>query len=251
MPILTISSIAPIDIAQDHSSEVREDTAELASWALSDKPSIGNASSPTAHLVSPTSLLTNDATSNRPILLDYSRAEDLPCPDVIPELSEPVSPSSVPSSRKSPGMSALSEMFKSTPPTGEGDSSTDDEDQSMCNSRLGAVTVQAAIISQPTEQTALLLQQQAHRSNASNRQSYLGDLENQKSRQSTTTVGYFTNLSALVNRYSSTAAARLTHPKTWETRALWDQALLKPASYIPAVILGLLLNILDALSYGQ
>ena len=243
--------IAPIDIVQDSSQEVREDTAELASWALSDKRSFDDASSPTRASPSPPLLLDDDARTRGRNLLDYSHIEDSPHPDVIPEVSEPVSPSSAPSSRKSPGMSALSEMFKRTPPSGENNSSIDQANTTIDDSRFAAVTVREGIISQPTEQTALLLEQQVHRLNLNNRHSYLGDLENQKRSQHTTTETRFRNILTAMTGYSRTATARLLHPKSWQSRAVWRQGLLKPASYIPAVILGLLLNILDALSYGQ
>lgn len=40
-------------------------------------------------------------------------------------------------------------------------------------------------------------------------------------------------------------------PKSWDRRAIWEQGVVHPASLVPAVLLGLLLNILDALSYGM
>lgn len=40
-------------------------------------------------------------------------------------------------------------------------------------------------------------------------------------------------------------------PKSWSRRAIWEQGIVHPVSLIPAVLLGLLLNILDALSYGM
>ncbi|KAI4273069.1 MAG: hypothetical protein LQ337_004882 [Flavoplaca oasis] len=243
--------LAPIDIVQDNSREVREDTAELASWALSDKRSFDDASSPTRASPSPTLLLDNDARTLGRNLLKYSHTENSSHPNVITEVSEPVSPSSAPSSRKSPGMSALSEMFKSTPPKGENNSSIDEANTTIDDSRFDTVTVREGIISQPTEQTALLLDQQVQRLNLNNRHSYLGDLENQKTSQHTTTETRFKNILTAMTGYSRTATARLLHPKSWQGRAVWHQGLLKPASYIPAVILGLLLNILDALSYGQ
>ncbi|KAJ6100920.1 hypothetical protein N7499_000550 [Penicillium canescens] len=43
----------------------------------------------------------------------------------------------------------------------------------------------------------------------------------------------------------------LANPKTWDRRILWQEAVVRPASLVPAVLLGLLLNILDALSYGM
>ena len=49
-------------------------------------------------------------------------------------------------------------------------------------------------------------------------------------------------------------ALRVRHvalnPKTWDMRAVGRTVILRPASMLPAVFLGLLLNLLDALSYG-
>ncbi|KAI2794871.1 hypothetical protein POX_a01472 [Penicillium oxalicum] len=43
----------------------------------------------------------------------------------------------------------------------------------------------------------------------------------------------------------------LANPKAWDRRAIWRSGVVHPLSLLPAVILGLLLNILDALSYGM
>jgi SulP family sulfate permease len=48
----------------------------------------------------------------------------------------------------------------------------------------------------------------------------------------------------LVNRHAF-------NPKTWNRQSIWKQCVVHPASFLPAVLLGLLLNILDALSYGM
>lgn len=40
-------------------------------------------------------------------------------------------------------------------------------------------------------------------------------------------------------------------PKTWDRQALWRNVVVAPVVCLPAVIVGLLLNILDALSYGM
>lgn len=50
-----------------------------------------------------------------------------------------------------------------------------------------------------------------------------------------------------VAHYSRT----LSNPKSWDRRVIWKEAVVYPASLVPAVLLGLLLNILDALSYGM
>jgi SulP family sulfate permease len=41
------------------------------------------------------------------------------------------------------------------------------------------------------------------------------------------------------------------NPKKWDRKALWNNVVLTPTSCLPAVAVGLLLNILDALSYGM
>ena len=43
----------------------------------------------------------------------------------------------------------------------------------------------------------------------------------------------------------------VTNPKSWDRKIFWQQGVVQPVSYLPAVVLGLLLNVLDALSYGQ
>ena len=78
---------------------------------------------------------------------------------------------------------------------------------------------------------------------------HVSDLE----RQYTSDKSRFSVLSKLKN---SVERARsycyvLSHPKTWSARAVYRDAVMHPASLLPAVFLGLLLNILDALSYGM
>lgn len=50
-----------------------------------------------------------------------------------------------------------------------------------------------------------------------------------------------------VAHYSRT----ISNPKSWDGQVIWKEAVVYPASLVPAVLLGLLLNILDALSYGM
>lgn len=41
------------------------------------------------------------------------------------------------------------------------------------------------------------------------------------------------------------------NPKRWDGHALWRNVVVAPVACLPAVVVGLLLNILDALSYGE
>lgn len=50
---------------------------------------------------------------------------------------------------------------------------------------------------------------------------------------------------------SKAVAYTLSHPKTWSPRKIWQRTVAEPVSVLPAVFLGLLLNLLDALSYGM
>lgn len=43
----------------------------------------------------------------------------------------------------------------------------------------------------------------------------------------------------------------LFNPKCWDRRTVWKEGVVHPISLLPAVFLGLLLNVLDALSYGM
>lgn len=42
-----------------------------------------------------------------------------------------------------------------------------------------------------------------------------------------------------------------TSPRSWNGKVIWETAVVDPVSCLPAVAVGLLLNILDALSYGE
>ena len=42
----------------------------------------------------------------------------------------------------------------------------------------------------------------------------------------------------------------VANPKAWDRKAIFENAIITPLTCLPAVILGLLLNVLDALSYG-
>lgn len=43
----------------------------------------------------------------------------------------------------------------------------------------------------------------------------------------------------------------IASPKSWDQKAIWKRGVVQPFGYLPAVLLGTLLNILDALSYGM
>lgn len=243
----------PVDINEDTSREVREDTAELASWALSDKNSFSSGHSPVRNSLFPSVSSKdskNDAKISKQASFDQRLSRDFPRPDAIPEASEPASPSSAPSFRKSQRTSALSQMFRDSPLVEDAGSGTDDGDPSLDSSGLEPATVEGGIISQPNEQTALLLKKQVHNNSNGNMYGNNHDLESQKTSHDNQRYWKHNKILKTITNCSIRTTARIRHPKSWDSKSIWQKGLLRPASFVPPVILGLLLNILDALSYG-
>ena len=76
----------------------------------------------------------------------------------------------------------------------------------------------------------------------------LSDIESQKPSSRSWNRKYGSIKQVATDKFRG--AAQVLNPKTWDRRVVWRRAVKEPASYLPAVLVGLLLNILDALSYG-
>ena len=124
-----------------------------------------------------------------------------------------------------------------------------DESSSENEDEFGPVTVGHAIISQPHERTPLI---QKHTDDQDKPPSHTRpwDLES-------LLVAPRNNLSAISGKASRTIRHSVNYarvaikPAAWDRRKVWQNVVSRPASFLPAIILGLLLNILDALSYGR
>ena len=162
-------------------------------------------------------------------------------PEAIREVPEPTSPQSSQSSQMSHGQSALTELIRNSPPTKE-DSNCTDEDEPPTTEGLHPVIVREGIISQPSERTTILRKRTAYGS--------IKDLEGQQIARPEPTH----RIKAVLQR-SKEHTARIvrivSNPKSWDRQNLLEYGLRQPASFVLPVILGLLLNILDALSYGD
>lgn len=233
---------APVNITRNASQGVREDTAELASWALSDIASNRSEHSPsrkhTSSTAHPLSYLSNHLDQG-----DLTRHESNSSsrPEAIQEVSEPTSPGSPHSSQQSERHSALTELIRNSPPTEE-DSAGIDEDKPPATAHVHPVTVREGIISQPSERTTLMGKRNAYGS--------IKDLEGQQ-------VARFEAMNRIrvALQRSKAQTARIvrivSNPKSWDRHGILEYGIRQPAKLMPAVILGLLLNILDALSYGE
>jgi SulP family sulfate permease len=240
---------------------VREQTAELASLALSDAASGYSSSSPPKHsspFVTGEGAATIDSIFDKPQSQDNDSnrpSTETSHPEAIEELSEPVSPeeSSEPAQSRSPGTSALTQMLRSSPP--------DDITYELNGSRTQGTVTEASLkppsvaiddsMSEDTEHTPLI---QKHPSVGSHRIStYDGahvDIEGATSSGESRWDQLGRKFKQSIHSLH-TFQRVIFHPKSWDRKAIWKNGFVEPASLLPAVFLGLLLNILDALSYGM
>lgn len=253
--------LGPPDAGQQSSQSVREETAELASLAMSDAASMLS--------VSPSnqpSLGHNQSLVSARLHRDSISTHDFPHTEAIEEVSESGPPSPIEHGGPvSPtGPSVLTELIKNSPPTTEdmptsaSSQTSDDADtetQSAYNNAGAAsapgpydsdsdeeegVTETTSLLSKRPEPipevsygTPDMLESQGEDHGLRKRRAKLGYKLRQLT-EGTRHVGHV-----------------LSHPESWDKKVIWNQGVVYPVSLLPAVLLGLLLNILDALSYGM
>lgn len=229
-----------IEPVQYSSSGVREQTAELSSSFLSESE-LGRQFSPEKNTLDP------GASSSR-------RHE------TIEERSEPVSP--VGSNQDAPTGSQLTEGLRRKPPSQRTTESRQESDMRPSSLHIPSSSVPSVIISNEdgTEvtETSPLLPRQRPRSyyrTISDAEANLpaDDTDDQEDDDEEYPPGTWNRVG---HHYPSVRAARRrisqvpVDPRRWDFRHMVRECVYKPASMIPAVFLGLLLNLLDALSYG-
>ena len=250
---MLIVHTVPFDNAQ-YARSVREDTAELASYALSDRGS--SLSPPPRQRSSQTQLESyftqpeNESVSSR--VLDGLHR------DTILEISEPVSPETGPSSDKSPGTSVLTTMLRRSPPStsppneaghhsagySQGGDATGD-----CREEGRLIITSNGVRLDATERTPLLTKDTSFETHHPDWIRGEQDLERQD--HSHRTWPKLQNVLSWPRERGTEIARIVLNPKRWNRKAIWQNAVVEPVGYLPAVTLGLLLNILDALSYGM
>lgn len=257
-------SIAPVDTAE-YARHVREDTAELASYALSEQSHSLRSDSPEYNA--------SLAPSNIESYFDDSSAEDNSENEndatprasyggvqnsVIEEVSEPASPEYRPQSYRSPGASVLTNMLRNSPPqrsppneeadSAQSDTADDgDDEESRFSEEQMIITSNGK---KTTEYTPLLRTESQGQHYRPNYLSGEHDLEGQPTRR----VASWPRLDKIVSkqlRKGGRAFRVIRNPKKWNKHAIWEKAVVQPSGYLPAVLLGALLNVLDALSYGM
>ncbi|KAI9674540.1 MAG: hypothetical protein M1817_001878 [Caeruleum heppii] len=245
-------SVGSADFRSSSSQRVREETAELASLALSDAASsFNNDDTPSLHQgLSPLNVLIGAPAVDDDIDEDEATprgSERFRLPDVIPEISEPTSPRENPSSvPQSPGASVLSEMLRSSFPRGEYVERSHDESQQK--GRPSRMSLATGALPDDGERAPLLSKRSVSGS------SYLRP--NRHDLESQTRLKYraWNWIRSCTGSAQKGGLGRMTSQldaKSLRRENLWSQAIVPLASFLPPVLLGILLNILDALSYGM
>ncbi|KAF3480236.1 sulfate transporter [Arthroderma uncinatum] len=244
----------PLDNAQYSSQGVRERTAELESLALSDAESISHKS--LSGYASDLSTSTGapyardnwlaDGVSDR---LTRSRSR----PEAIEERSEPTTPrgSALPSYV---GESALTAMLRSSPtnpltkstsaPVQSGrrramsDDDDDDDDEEGPFGRRPVTSIPANL--DPEQAPLIRIQSGSKYGTTSDELEEIGP-----HRPDIAGFGRW------VISNPPKWAKNICRPRTWSKKAIYENGVELPMSLLPAVFLGLLLNVLDALSYGM
>ncbi|GES60898.1 sulfate transporter family protein [Aspergillus terreus] len=228
-----LTPVGALDPAHYSSNGLREQSAELASFALSL-----NGSSPQERNTLP------------PSLDIFQQPENMNLASSPAETIVPARRDSEYHQTPAAGSSVLTEMIRNPDefqdlPTPHRASTTDGNGTSRPRaSSTSPTTDEVAEDHETTEHTSLI-----PRASPSKPIYSYGSVEDVESQRSTRNPEGGVLREALAN--VSSCCRVLSNPKSWSGRAVWDRGVVYPVSLLPAVFLGLLLNILDALSYGM
>lgn len=224
---------------------MREQTQELASWALGDSNSLHTGSPSPFHNASASD---SDFESRSRAYSNSTQGEERPSldsarPDKIEEVSEPQSPEDTGDTTEAQPL-ALSNSIRDNSPTNSGsqdflrygtNSTYADTDQYSSPSDTVNDVHDGA-----TETTTLLPRERLPgRLTSRSSKKFSGYSEEMEVR--------FKNRWTKLKYASRDVVQTLSHPKQWDLRELSSVTI----GAVAAVFLGLLLNILDALSYGK
>lgn len=203
------------------STGLRNQTAELAAFALSDNTSFPGSSPPSSEAASDDGFI-----------------------DPIEEVSEPVTPSGSDTEigrTGDPAVSGLTMLIHDSVEQEEQQGiSESQQPDTVTRARSRSSNVPGAML--PNERTSLL---------GGDRKPSLGYAKfNDVERQRPAKEKYHKQWRKAVSN-TRACVYTVSHPKTWNPKAIYREVVVHPISLLPAVFLGLLLNILDALSYGM
>ncbi|KAI1088560.1 sulfate transporter family protein [Rostrohypoxylon terebratum] len=235
--------LSPVDSAS-FARSVREDTAELASYVLSDKKDRLS-----------TSFLRRISSASSHQSLGQHESPDSQMPDAgtIDEVSEPPSPEfrieefRIEDESES-GPSALTNMLRRSPPQSPSEPSVG-SDVILPNGRPSSTSLSQTSPSNGMSERTPLLGALPRRPDSPGSITEVDDIESQKPK-----MGHWNSSSRIFAggiQGTIRSIRGIASPKTWNKRVIFQSVVMDPIHCLPAVIVGLLLNILDALSYGM
>ncbi|KAF3056614.1 hypothetical protein GL218_06702 [Daldinia childiae] len=235
--------LSPVDSAS-FARSVREDTAELASYVLSDKKDrrstsfLNRISSTSSHPSRDQPVFQNESPSTGDLQASST--------DTIDEVSEPSSLASEADGLPNSGPSALTTMFKRSPPESLHGLDAGSNSMSQNGQQLPSIGVSQSEPDNELSETTPLLRRVSHRPESPDS---IADIDIEIQKPMTPPWGPSSTGRGIRDRVRTVKG--IMNPKTWDKKVIWQKAVIDPIHCLPAVVVGLLLNILDALSYGM
>ncbi|EXK78686.1 hypothetical protein FOQG_16647 [Fusarium oxysporum f. sp. raphani 54005] len=236
-------SLVPVDSVHN-ARAVREDTMELATYLLSDGQTQQGPAFLQRARISFQESVEPEASD------DVSTVEHAHSSQTIVGVSEPPSPEGRDGEAEAPALpSVLSNLPKTSParsiaqdqPHASDYDDNGDDNQTRTGQRRANHSTHDM-----SEHNPLL-----SRVTSGGRRSYMSDLEGQKPQARRPWISDLVEVGHKMEERMSYGVAVAVSPSRWDRKALWHNCVLTPVSCLPVVAVGLLLNILDALSYGM
>lgn len=182
---------------------------------------------------------------------EYTRHE------TIEEVSEPVTPDEGSSSGTPRSASAIANMLRTSPPgtsppnaDGALDYGATENGQGGANSRNGRLIITSqGVKMDSTERTPLLSKVQSTHS----RPDWIRGDQDLESLHTKKTPNWpkLRNVLRSTKDRGIVVVQTAFNPKRWDRKAILQNCVMAPVQSLPSVLLGMLLNVLDALSYGM
>jgi SulP family sulfate permease len=240
---------------------VREETAQLAALAFSDAGESRNntpsrsrtASVPNNHGLNHGK--SDDQKENQPEFVGRSSGQYIKQPPAIQEVSEPASPENTHSvsPRVKPKRSNISEITKlfhsQQEPEQEAGPSGSSRGGDSVRSDIPELVIEES--EDMDENTPLMRKTVDYEAIHKGNPNGPGDLEGQPVRRRKGRLQELQTIASTVRQKSRSCFYTVSHPKSWDAKTIWERGVKEPVGLLPCVFLGVLLNVLDALSYGK
>lgn len=170
----------------------------------------------------------------------------------ILEVSEPVSPEEGDVAVEETGPSVLANLLRKSPPQSvKPDAPISAESPPLEPRRRRQSSEQEHVEPRRSEQTTPVTEQTPLLGHVSDESDNIGDIEGQKDTRSNKWYSGIVENGQKLESHMAHVVKVAVNPQRWDRKALWHNVVIEPVSCLPAVAVGLLLNILDALSYGE